>query len=58
MSTTRPISTTATSYGPDRRLVVGYNFAGDMSLVQVYDRVLSEQEIQENYNAFRIRYGS
>lgn len=56
-STTRLISTSASSYGPDVRLTIGPDFVGEMSLVQVYDRVLSDEEIRQNYIAFTTRYG-
>lgn len=34
-----------------------YNFSGNISNVQIYNRALSESEIQQNFNASRGRYG-
>lgn len=34
-----------------------FTFSGNIGLVQVYDTVLSSTEIQQNFNAFRGRYG-
>jgi hypothetical protein len=32
-------------------------FNGDISVVQLYDRVLSPQEVLQNYNAYKTRFG-
>jgi hypothetical protein len=50
-------STSATSYGPDGTCNFGYQFIGRLSTFSTYDRCLSHQEIQRNYNALRSRYG-
>jgi hypothetical protein len=34
-----------------------YNFVGDMSIVQIYNKALSESEIIQNFNATRGRFG-
>jgi hypothetical protein len=33
------------------------NFNGNISQVQIYNRALSQQEILQNFNATRFRYG-
>jgi hypothetical protein len=40
------IEDTIDTYGPESRLVIGYNFIGLISEVQIYDYTLSESEIQ------------
>jgi hypothetical protein len=35
----------------------GYYYNGDISSVRVYNRVLSIEEVKNNYNAVRGRYG-
>lgn len=41
-----------------RRGSISQNFFnGDISMVQVYDKVLSANEVWQNFNAFRGRYG-
>jgi hypothetical protein len=35
----------------------GFPFAGNISQVQIYNRALSQQEILQNFNATRFRYG-
>lgn len=34
-----------------------YHFPGQQSVIKIYNRVLSAQEIQQNYNALKGRYG-
>jgi len=36
---------------------VGEYFKGSIGIVNVYNRALSVQEISDNFNAFRSRYG-
>ena len=35
----------------------GYPFSGSISSIQLYNRVLSQAEISQNFNAYRSRYG-
>jgi hypothetical protein len=51
------ISSSASSYGPDGQLNVGYFWIGRISTFSIYSRVLTPQEIQGNFNALRSRYG-
>jgi hypothetical protein len=55
-------SSTATYIGDDEILIGAYGtgsnvFAGRIAVAQVYNRVLSASEIQQNFNATRGRYG-
>lgn len=42
--------------GPSNSIAGGY-LAGDISSIQVYNRVLSQQEVHQNFNALRGRFG-
>ena len=44
------ISTRAGTYGPEGRMVVGYNFIGLLSEFKIYDTVLTIEEINEFMN--------
>jgi len=55
---------TGTSQYPTDRLNIGrdnndvfYFFSGSIGPVRVYDRVLSAQEVLQNYNATKGRFG-
>jgi hypothetical protein len=37
--------------------VWGWRYSGSIAVVKVYDRVLSEEEIREDYNSYRYRFG-
>lgn len=50
------VSSTVSSYGPDTRLNMGYRFEGKLGHVAIYDRVLSADEIYNNYTAHRARF--
>jgi hypothetical protein len=55
-------NSTTTYTGNDEILIGAFStganvFAGRISVVQVYNRVLSDSEILQNYNAFKGRYG-
>jgi len=55
--TTRSISGAASSYGPDVRLTIGHLFNGYIANIRIYNRTLSGEEILQNYNATRTRFG-
>jgi len=44
------------NYGPDNRLSIGHLFNGFISNVKIYNKVLSSNEIKQNFNALRGRY--
>jgi hypothetical protein len=55
-------SANTTTYNGNQEIVIGAyssgnNFTGRISNVQVYNRALSSQEILQNYNATKKRYG-
>jgi hypothetical protein len=56
-NTTTSISGAASFYGPDNRLTIGHLFNGYIAKISIYNRALSEEEIQQNYNATKGRYG-
>jgi hypothetical protein len=55
-NTTRSISGSADTYGPDNRLTIGHLFNGYIANIKIYSRSLSDEEIQQNYNALRSRF--
>ena len=55
-------ASTTTYTGNDEILIGAFStggnvFSGRISVAQVYNRVLSDSEILQNYNAFKVRYG-
>jgi hypothetical protein len=50
---------TFTSAGPLRigQIANGFNLNGNIGQVQIYNRALTQQEILQNFNATRFRYG-
>ena len=45
------------SYTFSNNISPNFTFSGRMGVVQVYDRALTQQEITQNFNATRTRYG-
>lgn len=37
--------------------IQGYSFFGDIAVIKIYERALSVQEVEKNYNALRRRFG-
>jgi hypothetical protein len=50
-SNATPIVGTASSYGPDGQLNIGYQFIGRIAAVRMYSSAFSENDIIRNYNA-------
>jgi len=50
-SNATPIAGTASSYGPDGQLNIGYLFIGRIAAMRMYSSALSENDIIQNYNA-------
>lgn len=55
-NTTTSISGSSSSYGPDNRLTIGHLFDGYISMIKIYDKVLTDDEILQNFNATKSRY--
>lgn len=43
--------------GGDNQTVVGNAFSGSIGITQLYNKLLSQQEVLQNYNAMKGRYG-
>jgi hypothetical protein len=55
--TTSGPNSTSTPSGIPSTLTIGSNLRGSLSKLEIYNRLLSDEEVQQNFNALRGRYG-